>query len=76
MAIVVVGKDVPLGYKIVCTDKSCRNIIHFTFDDVKIVTRSCMGRDAGSVRGISCPDCLQVLPLDDAEELGSAEVLR
>lgn len=70
MAIEIVGKGPAKKYEITCTDRDCRNIIQFTHDDVTTVTRSCMGRDAGSVRGISCPDCRQVLPLAEAQEIG------
>jgi hypothetical protein len=69
MAITIIGKAPAKNYEIICTDEDCRNIIRFTHDDVKTVTRSCMGRDAGSVRGISCPDCHQVLPLVHAREV-------
>ena len=66
MVIKVTGKAAGQKYRITCTDKSCRNIIEFEQDDITKVTRSCMGRDAGSVQGISCPDCRQVLPAQDA----------
>jgi hypothetical protein len=74
MTIKVVGKVAAAQYSITCTDETCRNVIEFDFDDVVNVIRSSMGRDAGSVRGISCPDCNQVLPLSEAELLPKTEL--
>ena len=69
MVIKVVSKGIAPKYSIICTDKTCRNVIEFDFDDVTWVNRSSMGRVVDTVQGISCPDCRQVLPFKDANPL-------
>lgn len=72
MTIKVIGKSLT-NYEVICTDKNCNNIIRFDSSDVRSVARTMMGRDAGSVQGISCPDCYQVLPVAEAIILGSVK---
>lgn len=60
MTITVVGKKITL-YTAVCTDTDCNNILEFDSSDIKHQTISCMGRDAGTKKGITCPDCAQII---------------
>ena len=51
--------------KVRCTDKQCRKLLEYTKDDIKDQTISCCGRDAGTRKGIGCPDCAQILSMID-----------
>ncbi len=54
-------------YRTTCTDKTCRNILEFNSSDVTNINNFIMGRTTATYRGISCPDCHQILKIEDFE---------
>jgi len=68
MVIKIVG-TATTNYRTTCTDIDCRNILEFSSEDIVWNTISCMGRDGGRKRGISCPSCAQILTPDAFEEI-------
>ena len=69
MAIEVVGKADAQKYETLCTDDTCRAVLHFDRDDVGWVSNSVAGHTTKTVEGISCPLCRQILPLEGARIL-------
>jgi hypothetical protein len=61
MTIKVVGKQEVQKYQILCTDKCCRNILEFDYDDIGFNKTFSMGSEVDNINGIVCPDCNQVL---------------
>lgn len=68
MAVKVVGKRI-IHYRTTCTDDDCNAILEFTSEDIGNKRISCMGRDAGTKRGISCPLCNQIMTPDEFEKI-------
>lgn len=69
MAIVVVEKKNPLKWETVCTDKSCRAVLHFDQDDIGYNSTYSMGRQVARFEGIVCPECNQVLKIENFKPL-------
>jgi hypothetical protein len=69
MTVEVIGKEVDTTkYQVTCTDENCKSILRYSEKDIRYMTRSVCGRDAGKVKGISCPSCAQMLNVEYLEK--------
>ncbi len=51
-------------YEVRCKDSMCKKLLRYDDLDIERGTISCMGRDAGTYVGISCPLCAEILSED------------
>jgi hypothetical protein len=73
MVIVVVEKKNPQKWETVCTDKNCRAILRFDQTDIGYNSVYSMGREYNRFEGIVCPECNQVLKINDFKPLPDKE---
>lgn len=51
-------------YKVICTDPTCQAELTFSHSDIEVQYASCIGQRVYRGRGISCPECRQIITED------------